>query len=167
MSRFITSYLLSKQLHPTIGLQVSILIKKNRKKYYDLFQEADSELNRGDLTPFIIGTLQFIHAAISYTKDVLQKKWKQYLSYSNCLDLLEIDDHTTYKIYDVLLQAAVFSYGGATIDEIAYTIKKTKSTVYSRLKTIPPDRYMILKRTRPYHYRLNLKFLDKKSKNIL
>ena len=167
MSRFITSYLLSKQLHPTIGLQVSILIKKNRKKYYDLFQEADSELNRGDLTPFIIGTLQFIHAAISYTKDVLQKKWKQYLSYSNCLDLLEIDDRTTYKIYDVLLQAAVFSYGGATIDEIAYTIKKTKSTVYSRLKTIPPDRYMILKRTRPYHYRLNLKFLDKKSKNIL
>lgn len=162
MSRLITSYLLSKQLHPTIGLQVSILIKKNRKLYYKLFQEADSELNRGDLTPFIIGTLQFIHASIAYTKSVLQKKWEQYLSYTKLLDAFEIDDSTTYKIYDILLQASIFSTWGATIDEIAYTIKRTKSTIYSRFKTIPSDRYIISKGTRPYHYRLNLNCLNNK-----
>lgn len=162
MSRFITSYLLSKQLHATIGLQVSILIKKNRKIYYKLFQEADSEQNRGDLTPFIIGTLRFIYNAISYTKSVLLKKWNQYLSYKKTLDSLEIKDPTTYRIYDVLLQAAIFSNWGATIDEIAVSIKKTKSTVYNKLKTIPTDRYIVSKNTRPYYYRLNLSFLNTK-----
>lgn len=162
MSRLITSYLLSKQLHATIGLQVSILIKMNRKIYYELFQEADSELNRGDLTPFIIGTLRFIYNAISYTKSVLLKKWDQYLSYKKPLNSLEIKDPTTHKIYDVLLQAAIFSNWGATIDEIAVAIKKTKSTVYNKLKTIPPDRYIVSKKTRPYYYRLNLHCLNTK-----
>ena len=134
----------------------------NRKIYYKLFEEADSELNRGDLTPFIIGTLHFIYSAISYTKNVLLRKWDQYISYKNCLDFLEIKDTTTHKIYDSLLQAAIFSNWGATIDEIAATIKKTKSTVYNKLKTIPPDRYIVSKKTRPYYYRLNLHFLNTK-----
>ena len=162
MSRFITSYLLSNQLHATIGLQVSILIKMNRKIYYKLFEEADSELNRGDLTPFIIGTLRFIYSAISFTKSVLLKKWDQYISYKKHLDSLEIKDTTTHKIYDILLQAAIFSNWGATIDEIADAIKKTKSTVYNKLKTIPPNRYTVSKKTRPYYYRLNLQFLNMK-----
>lgn len=162
MSRFITSYLISKSLHPTIGLQVSILIKKNRKSYYGLFEEADSEINRGDLTPFIIGTLTLICTAISNTKSILQKKREQYLSYQKQLSAWEIDNETTYKIYDILLQAAVFSTWGATIDEIADTIQKTKSTVYSRFKTIPTERYIISKDTRPYHYRLNLNSLNTK-----
>lgn len=162
MSRFITSYLISKHLHPTIGLQVSILIKKNRKSYYSLFEEADSEINRGDLTPFIIGTLTLICTAISYTTNILQKKQELYLSYQKKLDTWKIDNETTYKIYDILLQAAVFSTWGATIDEIASTIQKTKSTVYSRFKTIPTERYIISKSTRPYHYRLNLNSLNQK-----
>lgn len=156
MSRFMTSYLLSKQLHPTVGLQVSILIKKNRKTYYNLFKEADSAQNRGDLTPFIIGTLQFIHEAIIYTKDVLQQKLDQYTKYRSKLFQFNLKDTTTFRVYDILLQAAVFSNVGATMEEMVRTLEKTESTIYTRLKAIPKDRIISFKQTRPYHYKLNL-----------
>jgi Fic family protein len=162
MSRFITSYLLSKELHPTLGLQVSILLKKNRKTYYTLFQEADSDINKGDLTPFIIGTLKFIYAAIIHTKTILQKKLNQYHYHKQNLSVFEINDSTTFKVYDILLQASVFSTWGITVDEMIHVIEKTESTIYSRLKAIPNDRIIISKNSRPYHYRLNLNSLKQK-----
>lgn len=160
MSRFITSYLLSKQLHPTIGLQVSILIKQNRKTYYKLFEEADSEQNKGDLTPFIIGTLEFIYTAITHTTEILQQKLDQYTKYRSKLYTLNITDKTTFRVYDILLQATVFSNIGATINEIAQTLEKTESTIYSRLKKIPEEQKIVLKDTRPYHYKLNVDWLQ-------
>lgn len=162
MSRFITSYLLSKELHPTLGLQVSILLKKNRKTYYTLFQEADSDINKGDLTPFIIGTLKFIYTAIIHTKTILQKKLNQYHYHKQNLSVFEINDSTTFKVYDILLQASVFSTWGITVDEMIHVIEKTESTIYSRLKAIPNDRIIISKNSRPYHYRLNLNSLKQK-----
>jgi hypothetical protein len=30
------------------------------QNYYELFSHTDAEINRGDLTPFVIGTLQLI-----------------------------------------------------------------------------------------------------------
>ena len=78
MARFITSYLLAQRLHPAIALQVSILIKKYRKSYYDLFSHTDADINRGDLTPFIMGTLQFIEQATLFTHRTLKYKYQNY-----------------------------------------------------------------------------------------
>lgn len=161
MSRLITSYLISQELHPTIGLQVSLLLKKNRKVYYDLFQESDSEINKGDLTPFITGTLFFIYDAIQYTQSILNKKLNQYKTYSDKLPCLIGAKLTTlHKIYDILLQASIFSNGGATVPEIVSTINVSENTVSKYLKQIPEDRIIISKTGRPYQYRLNLNCLN-------
>ena len=47
-ARFIVSYFLAGRFHRLVALRLSVLIKKNRKKYYDLFRETDSEWNCGD-----------------------------------------------------------------------------------------------------------------------
>lgn len=38
--RFITSYFLKKNFHLLLGLRLSVYIKRNRKAYYKLFEEA-------------------------------------------------------------------------------------------------------------------------------
>ena len=156
MSRFITSCLLSDSLHPTVALQLSVMLKKQRQKYYRLFLDTEADINKGDLTPFIIGTLKFIFAAIAYTKDILSNKLESYKQYQTKIRALEIGDATTKAIYDVLLQAAIFSDIGATSNEIRLTIGKAENTVATRLKQIPPHQLKCVKTSRPYHYSLNL-----------
>lgn len=160
MSRFITSCLLAQHLHPTIALQLSVLIKQQRRKYYQLFSMTESDINKGDLTPFIIGTLKFIHAAISYTDSTLRKKLTSYRKYQQKISALNLKDQTTMSIYDILLQASIFSDLGATSAEIQATIHKTENTVASRLKQIPAGVLKCQKSSRPYHYSLRLSGLD-------
>lgn len=62
--RFITSYFLKKNFHLLLGLRRSVYIKRNRKAYYKLFEETDSEINRGDLTPFLQGFLKILLGTI-------------------------------------------------------------------------------------------------------
>lgn len=52
--RFITSYFLSRQFHRLLAVRLSIYIKRNQSRYYHMLEEADSEKNRGDMTPFVM-----------------------------------------------------------------------------------------------------------------
>ena len=159
MSRFITTYFLTRELHPTIALQLSLRIKKRRKGYYKLFAETTSTLNRGDLTPFIIGTLRFIYEAIQFTGDALDDRLRRYRAYYARV-LGTVQDKKMRSIYDILLQAAIFSDIGASIAEIMDTLDQTEATVYAKLKSIP-EAYMIRNRSsRPYRYMLRLEAFD-------
>lgn len=62
--RFITSSFLKKNFHLLLGLRRSVYIKRNRRAYYKLFEETDSEINRGDLTPFLQGFLKILLGTI-------------------------------------------------------------------------------------------------------
>ena len=155
MSRFITTYFLTREFHPTVALQLSLLIKKRRTKYYKLFAETTSAHNCGDLTPFIRGTLRFIHAAIDYTGEALKSRLLQYQRYRD-IALDGIGDKTMRGVYDVLLQAAVFSDIGATVEEIARTLDRTETTIYAKLKRIPEVHLHQNRSSRPYHYMLRL-----------
>lgn len=159
MSRFITTYLLAREFHPTVALQLSLLIKKRRKSYYKMFAETTSSLNCGDMTPFIIGTLRFVHEAIDYTAAALEEHLQRYRKYLDIV-LKDVYDKTMRGVYDVLLQAAVFSDIGATVSEIAETLDKTETTIYAKLKQIP-EVYINQNRTsRPYHYMLRTEAFD-------
>ena len=116
MSRFITTYFLARELHPTVAFQLSLLIKKRRKGYYKLFADTTSEFNRGDLTPFIIGTLRFIYEAVRFTGDALDDRLRRYRAYHGRV-MNAVHDKKLRNVYDILLQAAVFSDVGATVAE--------------------------------------------------
>ena len=157
MSRFITTYYLSKYLDPTIGLRLSILIKTDKSKYYELFKITNSEINKGDLTPFIISTLNLISAAIGHTLKTLQLKLDRYNLYErNMVSLKLSSDMTIKSMYNVLLQATIFSDIGVTSSELQEVLRKSENTVAAKLKQIP-EKYLIKNTSaRPYHYTLNL-----------
>lgn len=161
MSRFITSYFLSKNLHPTIALRLSVLIKQHKNDYYKLFENTNAQINCGDLTPFIIWSLEFIASAITSTYKLLFEKYELFSSLNQKLDeMLKNEDKTTKRVYKVLLQAAVFSDIGATSQEIVQTLKLSKRTIDARIKEIPNEILLSDKTSRPYHYKLRLSFFE-------
>lgn len=161
MSRFITSYFLSKNLHPTIALRLSVLIKQHKNDYYKLFENTNAQINCGDLTPFIIWSLEFIASAITSTYKLLFEKYELFSSLNQKLDeMLKNEDKTTKRVYNVLLQAAVFSDMGATSHEIVQTLKLSKRTIDARIKEIPNEILLTDKTSRPYHYKLRLSFFE-------
>lgn len=161
MSRFITSYFLSKNLHPTIALRLSVLIKQHKNDYYKLFENTNAQINCGDLTPFIIWSLEFIASAITSTYKLLFEKYELFSSLNQKLDeMLKNEDNTTKRVYNVLLQAAVFSDMGATSQEIVQRLKLSKRTIDARIKEIPNEILLADKTSRPYHYKLRLSFFE-------
>lgn len=161
MSRFITSYFLSKNLHPTIALRLSVLIKQHKNDYYKLFENTNAQINCGDLTPFIIWSLEFIASAITSTYKLLFEKYELFSSLNQKLyEMLKNEDKTTKRVYNILLQAAVFSDMGATSQEIVQTLKLSKRTIDARIKEIPNEILLADKTSRPYHYKLRLSFFE-------
>lgn len=66
LSRFISSYMLQKDLNPLIALRLAYAIKNDKSQYYKAFDLCNDVKNRGDVTPFILMFLEMLeHAAAS------------------------------------------------------------------------------------------------------
>ena len=159
MSRFITSYMLARTLHPTVALRLSGLLKQNKKRYYDLFTMTNASINRGDLTPFILGTLEFIHAAVGGTEKNLREKKERYELYDRRIQALEID-RTLKELYGILLQVTIFSGAGISKKALMRILDKSENTITSRMKMMPKGVLRENRTIRPFTYALNLKVLD-------
>ena len=57
--RFISSYVISKNLNPLVAYKFSYIVKKHQKQYYNMFSDTNDPRNRGDVTPFIIQFLDY------------------------------------------------------------------------------------------------------------
>lgn len=157
-SRFITSYFLTHTISALLGVRLSITIKKAKRVYYRLFEEANNLLNRGELTYFILGFMRIIEKALSETIDILESKYQKYARYSACLNKGHIKKQDL-PIYNVLLQAALFSDDmGATVKEIAGTLRRHENTIQRNLQRLQEETNHIIahKAHRAYRYELNL-----------
>ena len=154
--RFITSYFLSQHFHPLASLRLSIFIKKNRAIYYALFKEADSERNRGDMTPFVTGFMQLLLSTFKDTIAVLQRKNGQLETYKVKVDKFISDDDLLRKIYYILLQAALFYGQGVPMAQLVKITEKSQKTIKARLEAMPDGHLLITTVNRVKYYRLNL-----------
>ena len=136
-ARFIVSYFLASRFHRLVALRLSVLIKKNRKKYYDLFRETDSEWNCGDLTPFVIGFTKIVSATFDDISLLLNNKIMQLTRYRQRLSALIEGDALTREIYEALLQSSVFFGSGISMEGLMRTTGKSRNTVKSRLDNMP------------------------------
>ena len=136
-ARFIVSYFLAGRFHRLVALRLSVLIKKNRKKYYDLFRETDSEWNCGDLTPFVLGFTEIISATFDDISLSLNNKIMQLTKYRQRLSTLIEGDALTREIYEALLQSSVFFGGGISMEGLIRATGKSRNTVKSRLDNMP------------------------------
>lgn len=136
-ARFIVSYFLAGRFHRLVALRLSVLVKKNRKKYYELFRETDSERNCGDLTPFVIGFTEIVSVTFDDITLSLNSKIIQLTRYRQRLYALIKGDELTKEIYEALLQSSVFFGGGISMEGLMRVTGKSRNTIKSRLDNMP------------------------------
>lgn len=161
MARFITSLYIAKFFDPLVALQLSAIIKEYRKEYYYLFTTVENDYNRGDLTPFVIGTYKFIRKAIQHTANDLYSKLDEYKNM-----IMILNQHEEFKqllkmrnsniICNILLQASIFSDIGATTSEVVASANISENTFRKHLKNIPSQYVILLKSSKPYRFKLDI-----------
>ena len=132
-ARFIASYFLAEHLNYLAALRLSAIVKRNRKKYYDLFKECDSEINCGDLTPFVIGFLSIVAETFDDIEFQLSRKIIQLEKYREKLSAIVKGDALTLQIYDFVLQSSLFFGGGISMQKLIELTVKSRNTIKSRL----------------------------------
>lgn len=132
MSRFISSYILSKNLVYLIGYRISYYIKEHLNEYYRAFEECNDPKNKGDITPFIHMFISVILGACIQLRDELTALNDRYNSYKDIIPKLSADPKIQ-NIYFYLIQAALFSDIGISINELLDLTKVTRATLKKRL----------------------------------
>lgn len=157
--RFITSYFLAKHFNNIAALRLSVLMKKQSKKYYELFSVADSEINCADMTPFIIGFLQLLLDTFNDTIALLKKKKAQIEAYKDKIKEIACQDEFLEQLYYILLQAALFYGQGISMEKLVELLKKSKGTIKNRLDNLPEGHLIVTTKRRVKYYKLNLLML--------
>lgn len=159
--RFISSYLLSKELNSLIGYHISYTIKENIHKYYDAFDTCNHPLNKGDLTPFAEMFLSLVDISMKQLYDEIKNKLDKFNFYGDLCPKLPNADHKDFvTLYYVLIQAALFSEDGISQKELEDFLNASYSSVRNKLSSIPAD--LLIKNTRERHayYMLDLDKVD-------
>lgn len=161
-ARFITSYFLSREFHRLLAVRLSIYIKRNRSRYYHILEEADSEKNRGDMTPFVMGFLEILIGSTEDTIGVLSRKNEQLHRYESRIDGLNLQDKLLKEIYITLLQAALFYGEGISMADLMKETGRNRGTVQKRIDMIPINHLTVTKLGKTNYYKLNLMLFKEK-----
>lgn len=154
--RFITSYFLSRKFHRLLAVRLSIYIKRNQSRYYHMLEEADSEKNRGDMTPFVMGFLEILIGSTEDTIGVLSRKNEQMRKYESRIDAFQLKDKLLKEIYITLLQAALFYGEGISMADLMKVTGKNRGTIQKRIDEIPGNHLIVTKAGKTNYYKLNI-----------
>lgn len=135
-SRFISSYLLSKQLDPLVSYRIAYTIKNNINKYYKSFEICNDEKNKGDLTYFVLTFFDFIIESMKELCSNLTDKCEKFSHYSKIAHDVFISDEKLSLIAYILVQNALFGDDGLSIEELVYHSECGISTVRKKIKSL-------------------------------
>lgn len=153
--RFIISYFMARHFHYIAALRLSVVIRRRQKKYYDLFSDAEEEINRGDLTPFVYEFISIISDTFEDATDILGRKTAQLNRYREKLLSMIPADELTRDIYFILLQASLFYGQGVSMQDIMRITGKSRNTIQSRIDEIPEER-LVIRKMKTFYYKLNM-----------
>lgn len=159
-SRFISSYLLSKEFDYLIGFRLSYTIKAHIKDYYDAFKECNSENNLGDLTPFIIMFLNIILESFENLYDALEKRQNQLLKYSKIIADKSSLSKELGDFAFILVQSALFADEGITKKQLGNALNISPSTVDKRLGKLRQMGLLLEESGKPSKYSIDLNKLS-------
>ena len=160
--RFILSYCISENLERLLAYRISETIKENIKQYYDAFKTCNDTRNLADLTPFLIMMLEMIKASMEDLKESLAEKrfsWERY-----CKLIPRLDQHQNEDVallYDILIQASLFSEQGISTQELLSIFNTNYATLGKRLGIVRDQGLLITeKHENRKYYSIKLKELD-------
>lgn len=154
-SRFISSYLLSKEFEFLIGFRLSYTIKEHIKDYYEAFKECNDEKNLGDLTPFIIMFLNIILESFENLYEALEKRKNLLSKYSEIIENSDMNEELKIFTY-VLTQASLFSNEGITKRQLGVELDISPSTVDKRLSKLRQMEMLLEENGKPAKYMIDL-----------
>lgn len=124
MDRYISSCLIARYVNPLMAIRISNTIKAQKNRYDKLFDECNSKINCGDLTPFVIGFVDMVQDTaknilenltnLESSLSMVQIKTLSNEEFVKKYDMKEIDKVLFY----VLIQNDLFSENGLTKAEI-------------------------------------------------
>ncbi len=159
LGRFILSYGIANVLSPLISFRISETIKENINVYYKAFKTCNDGRNLGDLTPFLLMQLNMILASMEELKKSLKEKLVIWNKYEKVIED-SVDDSELYKLYSLLIQAALFSEKGISASEIEENMQKSNYLIKGLLKRIPDEMIVIKKKSNFKFYSINLDKLN-------
>lgn len=163
-SRFISSCCLSQELNYLIGCRISYTIKENISKYYKAFDICNSPMNKGDLTPFVEMFLNIVEISEKQLCDALSERKRALYHYLRKIKTLPYsDDESIAYLYDLLIEAYLFSDTGISTKELQEHTHSTYNTLMKNLNKIPSNLIIKSKPSQTCYYKLNLEELDKET----
>ena len=160
-SRFITSYLLSKELSPIMAFSISSTIKEKLSVYYKAFKETNDPRNFGDMGTFVNYFLSLIITAeekvIKFTKEKLEQIDGIVKSLKNKGKDYKFRE---FEFIFVLIQSTLFSEKGVSMVELVNNTDFDRKTIKNFIDN-NKDIIVVDTKGREYLYSLNLsKFVD-------
>ncbi len=163
LNRFISSYMLGKELHPLLGYRLSYTIKENITEYYKAYKTCNLPRNRGDLTPFVLMFLAVIEKSTRQLFSALTSRLDALNHYKEIIGRLPHgQERDCSNLYYVLIQVELFSEHGITMKELAKGRNLSPTTLRGQLKKV--EDAGLLKVTLSGHakcYGIDLDQLDK------
>ena len=162
-SRFISSYLLSKEFEPTIAYRLSYTIKENIKEYYKAFKTCNDKHNRGDLTPFILMFIDIIEESMKQLEEALKKRYYWLMHYREGVQYLPNGLNEKYlPLYDLLLQASLFAENGISTQELIGIMNLSRATIVKRLGELSEQDLIVkVAEGNSRYYKLNLDSMNR------
>lgn len=137
LNRFISSYMLGKELHPILGYRLSYTIKENIGGYYKAFKVCNQPKNRGDLTPFVEMFLKIIEESTRQLLSALEERLDALGHYDKIIERLPNGTKENYdELYFVLIQARLFSENGISTEELLEFMGVSRTTLRRQLQEI-------------------------------
>lgn len=162
LNRFISSYMLTKELEPVLSYRLSYTIKENLDKYYDAFKVCNHPLNKGDLTPFLEMFLGIIEKSVKLLVNALEKRQEQLYHYLDYICWLpEAKDSVCWNLYSLLIQAQLFSEHGISTKELLGILELSRETLRKKLAIADKAKLLrIEKIKKEKFYGIDLEILD-------
>lgn len=160
-SRFISSYLLSKELNTLTGFGLSYAIKENISQYYKGFKTVNEKKNKGDLTPFIISFLDILSKELESLNNSVVKRINIINRYSKVIEVMEKKDKQKQNIIFVIFQETLFGEAGIDVSSL---VEFTETSKYKFTQVLKEYDDMLIKNKigRKNYYSFDLDAVDEK-----
>ena len=141
LGRFIFSYGISKTLSPLIAFRISETIKE-------------------DITPFLLMQLNMIYIAMQELENSLQQRKATWEKYELAIQKFCKDDTTLRRLYSLLIQAALFSENGISMQQMKNYMTISQYMIKRYLNEIPEELLSIKQKRKFKYYNINIEKLN-------
>ena len=162
--RFLLGLKLAETLSAPTAISLSAAVLQQKKSYYKAFQTAEDELNRGELTFFVLDMAKILLIAMEELLESLSEKTRQMLELRQRIGTLSGGEDSNEEVFEkneigvlyILGQVRLFGpRSGITMDELESNSKLSRSTLRPVTEKLRDRELIIELKRRPLIFSLS------------